>query len=612
MTSTMRVDRLTVTSERPAAPEWGSDVVAEMLRRLGIDYIALNPGASYRGLHDSLVNYNGNRGPAMILCNHEEVAVSIAHGYAKLRGRAMAAAIHSNVGLMHASMAVFNAYEDRAPILMFGGNGPMDASQRRPWIDWVHTTHAQGELVREYTKWEHQPTSIAAIPEAILRAWQLAHIQPAGPVYIDLDAGLQELKLTSEPKLLDPAMFPIPMAPAPASELVREAATSLVNAEFPAILPGNIAASQQNWDNLLALAEALGAAVLLERRATGSFPTKHVLSQAGVGRRAGQESAAVLRQADVVLTLERNDPAGTLRSALTQPGGTGRDTRAELPWPKLINVSLEPMHASSWVADYQELPRAALPILAGVEPLLPLLVEEVRRALRDNPAARDRVDRRMAAHRARRAEIEAEWLAAYEQVRDKQPVSVGRVVSELRNALGNLYEQAIVAYLPSSWPSGQWDFTRPGAYIGGDGGAGVGAGPGLTVGAALAASGTGRPVIGMVGDGGMLMAPTALWTAAHYHVPALLVVVNNQSYYNDEEHQERVARTRGRPVENRWLGLRMTDPDVDFANLARALGVEGFGPISEPDGVRAALHAAVGALGEGRPALVEVRIGPRY
>jgi thiamine pyrophosphate-dependent acetolactate synthase large subunit-like protein len=313
----------------------------------------------------------------------------------------------------------------------------------------------------------------------------------------------------------------------------------------------------------------------------------------------------------VVLTLERNDPAGTLRNALTSPGGTGRHARADLPWPKLINVSLEPMHASSWVADYQELPRAALPILAGVEPLLPLLVEEVRRTLRDNPAARFRVDQRMAAHRARRAQLEAEWLAAYQQVHDNRPVSVGRVVSELRDALGELYEEATMAYLPSSWPSGQWDFTRPGAYIGGDGAAGVGAGPGLTVGAALAASGTGRPVIGMVGDGGTLMAPTALWTAAHHRIPALLVVVNNQSYYNDEEHQERVARTRGRPVENRWLGLRMTDPEVDFGYLARGLGVEAFGPITEPEAVRAGLNAAVRALREGRPAMVEVRTSPR-
>jgi thiamine pyrophosphate-dependent acetolactate synthase large subunit-like protein len=157
-----------------------------------VEYVALNPGASYRGLHDSLVNYNGNRDPAIILCNHEEVAVAIAHGYAKLRRRAMAAVVHSNVGLMHASMAIFNGFEDRAPMLVLGGNGPMDATQRLPWIDWVHTTHGQGELIREYVKWEHQPASAAATPEALVCAWHAAHTEPAGPAYLDLDAAIQE------------------------------------------------------------------------------------------------------------------------------------------------------------------------------------------------------------------------------------------------------------------------------------------------------------------------------------------------------------------------------------------------------------------------------------
>jgi thiamine pyrophosphate-dependent acetolactate synthase large subunit-like protein len=189
LTRTVRTDRLSVAADRPVSPEWGSDVVAEMLRRLEVEYVALVPGSSYRGLHDSLVNYNGNQSPSIILCNHEEVAVAIAHGYAKVRGRAMASVVHSNVGLMHATMAVFNAYEDRRPLLLLGGNGPMDATLRRPGLDWVHTSHGQGELVRQYTKWEHQPTSVAALPDALLRAWHATHTDPPGPVYLDLDAG---------------------------------------------------------------------------------------------------------------------------------------------------------------------------------------------------------------------------------------------------------------------------------------------------------------------------------------------------------------------------------------------------------------------------------------
>ena len=597
-TARIRIEQPAVETARPKSPEWGSDVVAELLRRLAIPYIALNPGASYRGLHDSLVNYNGNHDPSMILCNHEEVAVGIAHGYAKLRGRAMAAAIHSNVGLMHATMAIFNAFEDRAPMLLVGGNGPMDATQRRPWIDWVHTTHGQGELVREFTKWEHQPTSIAAIPEALLRAWQAAHLEPPGPAYVDLDAGLQEAKLSEAVALPDPADFPLPAPPAPAQELIEQAALWLTQAELPVILPGRIAQTQQAWDDLVALAETLGAAVVSERRGNAAFPTTHVLAQ----------QADVLREGDVVLALDRNDPAGTLRAAL---GQGGREARASIRWPRLINVSLEPLRVSSWVADYQELPRAGLPILSTPDAVLTALVPAVRKLLRDNAEARRRTEQRTQQHRARRIQLEGEWAAQRERRWNERPISIVRAVSELRSALGERYEDAVLAYMPTAWPSGVWDFLKPGAYLGGDGGAGIGAGPPITVGAALAAEESARPVIGMVGDGAMLMTPTALWTAAHHTIPALLVVANNRSYFNDEEHQERVARARGRPVENRGVGQRISDPDVDFAALARAQGVEGFGPVVEPDELAPAMRAAVAAVNEGRPALVDVRIAAR-
>jgi thiamine pyrophosphate-dependent acetolactate synthase large subunit-like protein len=274
-------------------------------------------------------------------------------------------------------------------------------------------------------------------------------------------------------------------------------------------------------------------------------------------------------------------------------------------------VSLEPLLVNSWVADYQELPRAGLPILATPHETVAALHAEVERMLVDDPAAQRRVEQRTDQHRRRRAQLEADWQRAREQVWDTRPINVTRVVGELRAALGDRYSDAIVAYLPQAWPSGVWDFARPGAYLGGDGGAGVGAGPPLTVGAALAAQDSGRAVIGVVGDGAMLMTPTSLWTAAHHGIPALIVVMNNQSYFNDEEHQERVARTRGRPPENRWVGQRIAEPAVDFAAMARSMGVEGLGPVIEPDAVADAMTGAVRVLSEGRPALVEVRIAPR-
>src|SRR5215831_5585446 len=194
----------------PSAPSnriWGSDAIAAVLRELDIPYVALNPGASYRGLHDSLVNYLGNTRPRMLLCLHEESAVALAHGWAKVTGRPMGAIVHSNVGLMHATMAIFNAWCDRMPVLIFGATGAVDAMRRRPWIEWIHTARDQGALIRSYTKWDDQPASPAAAREALMRANLLAHALPMGPVYINLDAEMQEAKLAEPLPPLDARRF---------------------------------------------------------------------------------------------------------------------------------------------------------------------------------------------------------------------------------------------------------------------------------------------------------------------------------------------------------------------------------------------------------------------
>src|SRR5688572_27439847 len=218
------------------AAGFGSDVAADALRATDIPYIALNPGASYRGLHDSLVNYLGNSAPQMLLCLHEESAVAIAHGYAKVTGRAMAAAVHSNVGLMHATMAIFNAWCDRMPVLVLGATGPVDAPKRRPWIDWIHTARDQGALVRPYTKWDDQPASPGAAREALMRAMWLAQTVPQGPVYVNFDAEMQEAKLAEPLPPLDVARFIPPAVSAPSAASLAQAIAILKSARFPVML----------------------------------------------------------------------------------------------------------------------------------------------------------------------------------------------------------------------------------------------------------------------------------------------------------------------------------------------------------------------------------------
>src|ERR1700749_3906385 len=138
--------------------EWWSDAFAEQLRRLDLPHLSLNPGASFRGLPDSVVNHLEGERPDLVLCLHEEHAVAVAHGYAKVTERPMAVALHTNVGLMHATMALFNAFCDRVPLLVLAASAPLDAARRRPWIEWIHTSADQGALIRPFVKWDDQPT----------------------------------------------------------------------------------------------------------------------------------------------------------------------------------------------------------------------------------------------------------------------------------------------------------------------------------------------------------------------------------------------------------------------------------------------------------------------
>src|SRR5947209_3109586 len=296
-----------VRAESPVAgPEqkeiWGSDAIAAMLRALDIPYLALTPGASYRGLHDSIVNYLGNTRPQLLLCLHEESAVAIAQGYAKTSGRMMGAVVHSNVGLMHASMAIFNAWCDRMPMLILGATGPWDAAKRRPWIDWIHTASDQGALVRDYTKWDNQPASVPAAYEAILRAAQIANTAPRGPTYINLDAALQEAKIGALPPLPDAKRYQ-PAAPVqPAAGAVDAAAKLLSGAKYPVILAGRVSRSESNWKERVALAEKLHARVFTDIKVGAAFPTDHPLHAAPPATFLSPDAAKLLREADVVLS----------------------------------------------------------------------------------------------------------------------------------------------------------------------------------------------------------------------------------------------------------------------------------------------------------------------
>ena len=567
-----------------AAKTFGSDAIALLLRNLGDPYIALTPGASFRGLHDSLVNHLGNTKPELLLCLHEEHAVALAHGWTRVTGQPLPVALHANVGLMHATMAIFNAWCDRVPMVLIGAQGPIDAMARRPWVDWIHTTTDLAALVRGYTKWDNQPTSVPAALEAILRAHQIATTAPQGPTFVVLDAGLQEKQTSPLPDSPPLERFVPPVASEPAAEALQQARQLLLGAKRPLIMIGRVSPKRADWDRRVALAERLGAHVLTDIKTGASFPTAHALQPFPPTLYLTPQAGELVRDADVILALDWIDPAGTMRQACA----------GEWPKGKIILCSLDQYIHNGWSMDHQALPPADINMLVSPDRAVECLLD----AIGPGPA-----------RLAPSVTIEAH---------DPGPDMIeGRISIE---AMARTVTTTLAPFQPSylrlplGWPGSCCRFAEPLDYVGFDGGGGIGSGPGMAVGAALALRdmGSTRLPVAVLGDGDFLMGLTALWTAVHYRVPLLVIVANNQSFFNDELHQERMARMRGRPIENRSIGLRMSDPPLDLATLAVGQGAVGFGPCDSIEATEKALQAAVQAVRDGKVAVIDVSVAPEY
>jgi benzoylformate decarboxylase len=580
-------DKDTLPRRANAVLGWASDAVAEMLRRLDVRYVALLPGSSFRGLHDSLVNYLGNQDPKMLLCLHEEHTVAIAQGYAAVTGRPMAAVVHSNVGLLHASMAVYNAWCARQPVLLFGATGPGDADQRRPWIDWIHTAKDQGAILRNFTKWDDEPRSVPAAIESVLRAHQMASTPPYGPAYICLDVALQESAIPENTAFPDVARFAPGPPPAPAPETVEQAARLLAGANKPVMLVGRVSRDLDDWNARVMLAEAIGCAVLTDNKAAAGFPTDHPLHPYEPRMRPSPQTAAILREADVVLSLDCIDLKGAFHLAL------GRDATIHA---KVIHCSVDRFVHNGWSMDHQGLPPVDLPILSTPDQLTRPLTAAIR-GLRgtDAPAAPKFPPRKPPDLGAPRASGMMGLRDLALVVRD---FIAGRAVTATSYSLG--------------YPMETVSLRHPLDFLGGDGGGGVGAGPGIAVGAALALKDSGRLPLAVIGDGDYLMASSALWTAVHMGIPLLVVIANNRSYYNDVAHQERVAVTRARPVENKFIGQEIDNPPVDLVAIARGYGAQGEGPVETSAALAAALARGEAAVRAGSVYVIDARIHVGY
>ncbi|HEX8967986.1 MAG TPA: thiamine pyrophosphate-binding protein, partial [Chloroflexota bacterium] len=516
-------------------PEYGSDLVVDLLHGLGIEYAAFNPGASFRGLHDSLVNYGGDRQPRTVLCCHEEISVALAHGYAKATGRPMVAALHDVVGLQHACMAIFNAWCDRVPVLLLGGTGPMDSTRRRPWIEWIHTALVQGDHVRDFVKFDDQPASAAALPESILRAYRLMMAEPRGPVYVCLDAALQEDALPRGlgiPADLQRWTRQSPIQADPGG--LRTAATWLSDSRRPVILADTVGRSAEGAEALRLLAERLDAPVV-DLGSRFNFPSEHRLE-------ATERREELLREADVVLAVDVVDLWGALQASAARHRPSGFAPPAEA---KIISLSLSELLVHSWSSDYQRVQpvdlnlvgdsRLALPALTDLLPANVSAVARDRQARAESLAAEGRRQR-------------AAWETRARSLSGEAAVPMGALGLALREALAD-HDWVLSNSDLRGWARRLWRIDQAYQYTGTSGGAGLGYGIGASLGVGLAHKGTGRIVVNLQPDGDLLYCSSALYTAAHERLPLLMVMLNNHSYYNSEEHGLRMAEHRGRPAD---------------------------------------------------------------
>jgi acetolactate synthase-1/2/3 large subunit len=572
--------------------KYGSDVIVDLLQAFGIEYVALNPGATYRGLHDSLVNYGGGK-PEIILCTHEKVAVNVAHGYAKTTGRPMGAIVHDVVGLLHSTMGVYYAHLDRIPLLLLGATGPLDRRRRRPAIDWIHTAQVQGEAVRNFTKWDDQPATVADFPNSFARAYRIATTEPAGPVYLCYDAGLQEDELEKPIAIDDVASAARPTPVQADPEALAKAADLVARAKRPVIVTEFTGRHADAVPELVGLAEEIAAAVV-DLHGRINIPNRHPLNLSG---------GNALKDADLVIALD----VGDLHRALNEldRDSAERVKRSRVPaGTPIVDIGLSELRQSQWAEDRGEFQPVTLSIVADTRLALPAL----RALVAERSAAGDRAARRKeigAAHNALRdkweREAKTDWGAS--------PMTAPRLALQIWDAIKN-EDWVLTANTLEDWTLRLWDLDSPKRHPGRSFGTGTQIGVSLGVG--LAYRGTDTIVVDVQPDGDLMYDPGALWTAANSRIPLLVVMYNNRAYYNDFEHQIRVAGHRGTPVENARVGQEIDDPAPDFAALAKSFGWYAEGPIADPDAAGPAIKRALAHVKEKRmPALVDTIVRRR-
>jgi acetolactate synthase-1/2/3 large subunit len=584
----------------------GSDFMVDVIRSVGIDYIASNPAASFRGLHESVINYGGNKKPEFLTCMHEESAVAMAHGYFKTTGRLMGVLVHGTVGLQHATMAVYNAWCDRVPVMIIGGNH-VDGAARAPGVPTYHAAQDIGAIVRDYTKWDDAPGSLQHFAESFARAAKMALTPPFGPVLLSVDGGLQEMTVSDRSGLRIPR-FVMPSPPQADVNALREAAKLLVAATNPVIVVDRAARNQEGVRLLVELAELLQAPIV-DQVARMNFPNTHYLHQTASAR-------ALIPEADVILGMELSDFWGVVNAYIDNGdhGGHGEHQPTAKPQCKLISISSVDLNTKSNYQDFQRFQPVDIAMAGDAQASLPTLIEAIK-AVMPKDRAGVIANRAQAFKKMHRDNVERHRAAAASGW-NASPISTARLSMEIYDQVKDM-DWSLVSddIFVSRFPNRLWKMEKHHQYLGGAGGYGMGYQAAAAVGAAIGNKALGRFTVNIQTDGDLMYAPGALWTAAHHDIPLLTVMHNNRGYHQEVMHVQRMSNRRNRRANlgktSGPVGTSIENPNIDFAKLAASMGVWSAGPITSPSDLAPALKRAIAVVKSGRPALVDVITQPR-
>jgi len=583
-----------------------SDFMLDVIKSLDIDYVPCNPAQSFRGLHESLIDYGGNKKPEILTCTHEESSVAMAHGYFKIAGKPLLVPCHGTVGLQHAAMAIYNAWCDRVPVILIGGTD-LDASKRPPGVPTFHSAQDINALVRDFTKWDDTPVSLQHFAQSFVRAYKMAMTPPHEPVIIALDCAMQEETLRDRSKLKIPRY--VPTAP-PQGDMnaVREAARLLAAAERPLIIADKYARTPEGVKLLVQLAETLQAPVI-DQKGRMNFPNTHHLFQNSDGQ-------ALLKNADVVLGLELSDYWGTVNGYIDngELDGAGLQESHIKPNTKLISISSVTLNTKANYQDFQRLQVVDIEMAGDAQATLPALIEAVKQALPANRAAA--IDARAAAMKKAWDDGRARTRAAATYAWDASPIGTARLSMEVYAQVKDLDWSSVGGDRQLSyWVSRLWPMDKHYHHIGGPGGFGVGYNAPAAVGAALANRALGRFSVNFQPDGDLMFGPGVLWTAVKHGIPLLSVMHNNRGYHQESMHLQRISSRRDRVAsmgkDIAAVGTRLENPTIDYAKLASSMGMWSAGPITDPNELAPALKKAVQVVKAGEPALVDVVTQPR-